>query len=163
MPTQFDDIIGAVSSEDQHMTAINTCFIYFAELAETRRRGAVSNLFECLPADLPKDCDDARAARLHKVITEFIEKCPSHPNVISAFRTLLLLSVMDLTGYFVDKLRFYHSQGNAYAVFQLCTVLEDLGLDVFRDEKGERMASRSSCEAEMNLGVARRFLKRHDA
>jgi len=159
--TPLDDIISLVSAEEDHSTTINTCFIYFAALAETRHRGAVSNLFGCLPADLPKDCDDETARRLHNIITDFVEKCPSHPNVGAAFRTLLLLNVgEDLKGYLISKLRFFYAQGNAHNVYQLSTVLEDMGMDVFRDEKGARMPSRSSCEAEVNLGVARRFLDR---
>jgi hypothetical protein len=53
-------------------------------------------------------------------------------------------------------------QGGAHVVFQLCTVLEDLGMDVFRAEDGSFVLSRSYNEAEINLGVARRFLHRID-
>jgi hypothetical protein len=161
MSTPLEDAIAAVSAEYEHMDAVNLCFLYFAALAETRRRGAVSDLFECFSTDIPKECDDATAVRLHNVITDFIEKCPCHPNVGSAFRTLLTLGVSDdLKGYFISKLKFYHGQGDAQTVFQLCTVLADMGVDVFRDETGAFIPSRSSCEAEQNLGVARRFLER---
>jgi hypothetical protein len=65
-----------------------------------------------------------------------------------------------LKGYFITKLRYFYAQGDAYTVYQLCTVLEDLGIEVFRDEKGAFIQSRSYCKAEVNLGVARRFLER---
>jgi len=146
------------------MATINDCFVYFAALAETRQRGALSNLFECLPSDLPKDCDEDTAVRLDNVITDFIEKCSNHPNVGSAFRILLNLSVDDdLKSYLISKLKFYFAQGDAHTVFQLCTVIEDLGLDVFRDENGAFMPSRSTNEAEKDLGVAGRFLERQNA
>jgi hypothetical protein len=161
MSASLDDTIALVSGEEAHMAAVNNCFIYFAALAETRRRGAVSDLFECLPSDLPKDCDDDTALRLHSIITEFIERCPSHPNVAPAFRILLDLQVShDLKNYLVGRLKFYCAQGDAHVVYQLCTVIEDLGLDVFRDETGAFIPSRSYNEAEKNLGVARRFLER---
>ena len=146
------------------MAVINECFVYFAALAETRQRGVLSNLFDFIAPELPRDCDDKTAVRLHKVITEFIEKCPSHPNVGSAFRILLNLSVSgDLKSYLISKLEFFYAQGNAHAVYQLCTVIEDAGMDVFRDERGAFIPSRSSNEAEKNLGVARRFLERQNA
>ena len=47
-------------------------------------------------------------------------------------------------------------------VYQLCTVIEDLGMDVFRDESGAFIPSRSYNEGEQNLGVARRFLERQN-
>jgi hypothetical protein len=34
-----------------------------------------------------------------------------------------------------------------------------MGMKIFRDENGKFMQSRSSCEAEINMGVARRFLE----
>lgn len=164
MTTPLDNIVNAISAEEQHMAEINDCIIYFAALAETRRRGVPSDLFDCLPSDLPKHCDDATAIRLHHVITEFVEKCPNHPNVGSAFRILLNLSVSgDLKSYLISKLKLYCAQGDAHTVFQLCTVIEDLGMDVFRDEKGAFIPSRSYNEAEKNLGVARRFLERQKA
>lgn len=92
---------------------------------------------------------------------DFIEKCPGHPNVGSSFRTLLHLKVCDdLKSYLIEKLKFYYAQRNAGNVFQICVVLTDLGEDIFRDEKGVFMMSRSSCESEINLGVARRYLDR---
>jgi hypothetical protein len=163
MSTPIDDTISIVSAEEQRMAAVNNCFVYFAALAETRHRGAVSNLFQCLPSDLPTDCDDDVALRIHNVITEFVEKCPAHPNVGSAFRILLHLHASDdLKGYLLAKLRFFYAQGDAHTVYQLCTVIEDLGMDVFRDESGAFIPSRGSNEAEKNLGVARRFLERQD-
>jgi hypothetical protein len=170
MATPFDNIISSVAAEHQHMDAMNMCFVYFGALAETRRRGHRSDLFEaldgfkCLGADLPQDCDDATALRLRELITAFIEKCPGHPNTGYAFHTLLDLSVGDeLRTYFISKLKYYYAQGDAQTVFQLCSILGDLGMDVFRDEKGAFIASRSSCEAETNMGVARRFLARLNA
>jgi len=65
-----------------------------------------------------------------------------------------------LKGYLIAKLKFFYAQGNAQNVFQICIVLTDMGMDIFRDEKGVFMTSRSSCESEINLGVARRFLER---
>src|SRR4051794_26740843 len=161
MATPIDDIISLVSDEEQHSAAINECFIYFAALAETRHRGAISDLFEALPAGLPTDCDDETALRIHNVITDFIEKCPSHPSVGSCFRTLLHLNACeDLKGYLIAKLKFFYAQGDAHNVFQICIVLSDMGMDIFRDENGVFMMSRSACEVEINLGVARRFLER---
>jgi hypothetical protein len=161
MATPLDDIIILVSDEERHSAAINECFIYFAALAETRYRGAISNLFEVLPPGLQTDCNNETALRIHRVITDFIEKCPSHPNVASCFRTLLHLKAChNLKGYLITKLKFFYAQGNAQNVFQICTVLTDMGMDIFRDDKGVFMMSRSSCEAEINLGVARRFLDR---
>ncbi len=161
MATPLDDVIRLVSDEDRHLAAINECFIYFAALAETRYRGAISDLFEVLAPDLPTVCDDETALRINNVIMDFIEKCPSHPNVGSSFRILLHLKVCDdLKGYLIEKLKFHYSQRNAGNVFQICVVLTDLGEDIFRDEKGIFMMSRSSCEAEINLGVARRYLER---
>ncbi len=145
------------------MAAVNDCFIYFAALAETRHRGAVPDLFECLPSDLPTDCDNDAALRIHNVVTEFIEKCPGHPNVGPAFRILLHLHASDdLKSYLLAKLKFFYAQGDAHTVYQLCTVIEDLGMDVFRDESGAFILSRSCNEAEKNLGVARRFLERQN-
>jgi hypothetical protein len=164
MSTPLEDAIAAVSAEHEHMDPINLCFLYFAALAETRRRGAVSDLIVCFSPDIPKECDDATAVRLHNVITDFIEKCSGHPSVGGAFRTLLTLGVGDdLKSYFISKLKFYHGQGDAHTVFQLCTVLADMGVDVFRDETGAFIPSQSSCEAEKNMGVARRFLERYSA
>ena len=163
MPTPLDDSVALVSAEEHHLAAVNDCFIYFAALAETRHRSGVSGLFECLPPNLPKDCDEDTAQRLHKIITDFIERCPNHPNVGSAFRILFNLRVSDdLTTYLLGKLKFYYGQGDAHSVYQLCTVIEDLGLDVFRDETGGFIPSRSYNEAERNLGVARRFLQRQN-
>lgn len=143
------------------MGAINECFIYFAALAETRHWRFVSDLFEILPPDFPTDCDDAIALRIHHTIIEFIEKCPSHPNVGSCFRTLLYLKATDdLQDYLITKLKFFHAQGNAWNVFQICVVLTDMGMDIFRDENGKMMQSRSSPAAETNMAVARRFLER---
>jgi hypothetical protein len=159
--TPLEDIIKLVSSEEQHSAAINECFIYFAALAETRYRRAVSDLFEVLPPGLPTDCNNEIALRLHQVITDFVEKCPSHPNVASSFRILFHLKAEDdLKDYLLSKLKFYYAQGDAQNVYQICIVLEDLGLEIFRDEKGAFMQSRSFCDAETNLGVARRFLER---
>src|SRR5690348_11929349 len=93
MSTPLDNAMSIVSTEDRRMADVNKCFIYFAALAETRHRGAPSDLFGCLSPDLPKECDDNTALRLHKTVTEFIERCPGHPNVGSAFRILLNLSV----------------------------------------------------------------------
>jgi hypothetical protein len=164
MSTPLEQNIALVSAEDSHMSAVNDCFIYFAALAETRHRGAVSDLFQCLPSGLPTHCDDSTALRIHEAITQFIEKNPHHPNVGSAFRTLLHLHAsQNLRSYLFDKLRFLYAQGHAHAVFQLCIVLEDMGMDVFRDERGAFIQSRSSCEAERNMGVARRFLERQNA
>jgi hypothetical protein len=147
MSTPLDDSIAIVSAEQQHMRAVNDCFIYFAALAETRHRGAISELFQCLASDLPTDCDDETALRIHNVITDFIERCPSHPNVGSAFRILLDLHVgSDLKSYLLAKLKFFHAQGDAHTVYQLCTVIEDLSLDVFRDQAGAFIPSRSSNE-----------------
>ena len=95
MSTPLEDAINLVSAEEKRMSAVNDCFVYFAALAETRHRGAVSNLFQYLPSDLPTDCDDNAALRIHNVITEFIEKCPAHPNAASAFRILLHLRASD--------------------------------------------------------------------
>jgi hypothetical protein len=161
MPTPLDDIIKLVSDEEQHFACINECFIYFAALAETRHWGFTSELFKVLPPGLPTDCDDEKARLIHKAITDFIEKCPSHPNVGSCFRTLLLLNASEhLEDYCIAKLRLYYGQGDAHVVFQICTVLTDLGVDIFRDENGVLMQSRSSSAAEVNMGVARRFLSR---
>jgi hypothetical protein len=161
MSSPIDDAIKLLEAEEQHSAAVNECFIYFAALAETRHRGAVSDLFEILPSGLPTDCDEEKALLLHKVITDFIEKCPSHHNVASSFRTLLHLKASkDFKEYLISKLKSYYAQGNAQNVFQICIVLTDLGMDIFRDERGAFMQSRSSCEAEINLGVARRFLER---
>ncbi len=102
------------------MAAVNDCFIYFAALAETRHRGAVPDLFECLPSDLPTDCDNDAALRIHNVVTEFIEKCPGHPNVGPAFRILLHLHASDdLKSYLLAKLKFFYAQGDAHTVYQL--------------------------------------------
>ena len=60
------------------------------------------------------------------------------------------------------KLKFFYAKGDAHTVYQLCTVIEDLGMDVFRDESGAFIPSRGSNEAEKNLGVARRFLERQN-
>ncbi len=164
MSTPLEQAIALVSAEDRHMSALNDCFIYFAALAETRHRRAVSDLFECLPAGYPTRCDDSTALQIHEAIIQFIEKNPHHPNVGSAFRNLLHLNASkNLRSYFLDKLRFLYAQGHAHAVFQLCIVLEDMGMDVFRDEAGHFIQSRSSCEAETNMGVARRFLERQNA
>jgi hypothetical protein len=161
MPAPLDDIISLVSDEEQHSAAINQCFLYFAALAETRHRGVVSDLFDVLPEGLPTDCDDKTALRIPKTITDFIEKCPSHPNVASCFHTLLHLKACDdLKAYLIDKLKLYYAQGNAQNVFHICIVLTDMGMHIFRDEKGVFMMSRSSCESEVNLGVARRLLER---
>jgi hypothetical protein len=163
MSTPIEDSITLVSAEEQPLAAVNDCFLYFAALAETRHRGAVSDLFQCLASDLPTDCDDATALRLHNVIAEFIERCPGHPSVGSAFRILLHLHVSDdLKSYLLAKLKFYYAQGDAHTVYQLCTVIEDLGMNVFRDEAGAFIGSRSWNEAEKNLGVARRFLERQN-
>jgi hypothetical protein len=162
MSTPLEKMMQLVSAERQHMAAFNVCFTYFAALAEIRRRG-YSDLFQFLPADLPQDCDDNTAARLDSFITDFIEKCPNHAYVGSAFHTLLILSARDdLKNYFISKLKFYYAQGDAFTVYQLCQVIEDCGVVVFRDEKGAFIGSRSSCEAERNMGVARRFLERLD-
>jgi len=143
------------------MRAVNECFIYFAALAESRRRGAVSDLFQCLPLGWPSKCDDTAARRIHSAIMDFIEKCPSHPNVGSAFRILLDLRPSDsLHRYLLDKLKYYLAQGDAPNVYQLCIVIEDAGFDVFRDEAGFAIGSRSYNEGEKNLGIARRFLER---
>lgn len=161
MPTPLEDIIRLVSDEEQHLGCINECFIYFAALAETRHRGFTSDLFEVLPPGLPTDCDDEKAQLLHKVITDFIEKCPSHPNVGASFRTLIYLNAgKNSKDYCIAKLRLYYAQGDAHTVFQICAVLSDLGMEVFRDENGVFMQSRSSSAAEINMGVARRFLER---
>src|SRR5580704_17523089 len=85
MPTPLEQSIALVSAEDHHMSAVNDCFVYFAALAETRHRGAVSVLFQCLPPGLPTRCDDTTALRIHEAITQFIERSPHHPNVGSAF------------------------------------------------------------------------------
>jgi hypothetical protein len=169
MPTSLDNLIQFVSAERQHVADVNMCFVYFAALAETRRRGHRSNLFEaldhfkCLEPGLPRDCDDEMALNLREVITQFIENCPGHPNIGGAFHILRDLSTgNELQSYFISKLKFHHAQGDAWAVHSLCTVLTDLGMDVFRDENGAFMQSRSSCEAETNMGVARRFLERQD-
>ena len=95
MSTPLEDAINLVSAEEKRMSAVNDCFVYFAALAETRRRGVVSDLFQCLAPELSTDCDDETALRIHNVITEFIERCPSHPNVCSAFRILLHLDASD--------------------------------------------------------------------
>jgi len=164
MTTHLDNVISIVAAEEQHMADVNDCFIYFAALAETRHRGAPSDLFDCLPANIPKECDDDTAMKIHQVITEFIEKCSNHPNVGSAFRILLNLSVSsDLKSYLISKLRFYCNQGDAHTVYQLCIVIEDLGMDVFRDEQGAFIPSRGYNQAEQNLGVAKRFLERQNA
>jgi hypothetical protein len=161
MRTPLDGIVDLVAAEESHSRAINNCFIYFAALAETKHRGCVSDLFECLPPHLPTECNDVTALRVHRTIIEFIEKCSSHPNVGSCFRTLLHLNASDnLQDYLIDKLKFYYAQGNAHNVFQICIVLTDMGMDIFRDENGKFMLSRSSCAAEINMGVARRFLER---
>jgi hypothetical protein len=164
METPLDNSIKLLLDEQKHLAALNECFIYFAALAETRHRGYPSDLFECLGTDLPRVCDSETAARIHSAITQFIEECPNHPNVGSAFRILFNLGVEnDLKEYFVSKLKFYYGQGDAQTVYQLCVVMEDLGLDVFRDERGAFIQSRGSPEGEKNLGVARRFLERHEA
>jgi len=95
MPTPLDDAISLASAEEQHMAALNDCFLYFAALAETKRRGAVSDIFQCLPSALPTKCDDETALRIHNVLTEFIERCPGHPIVGSTFRILLDLRAID--------------------------------------------------------------------
>src|SRR5580704_11204411 len=121
MPNPLDDTIDLVAAEEVHSRAINRCFIYFAALAETRHRGAVSDLFGCLPPNYPTDCDDETALRVHNVIIDFIEKCPSHPNVGGCFRILLhLKAIDDLQGYLIEKLKLFHAQGNAVNVFQIC-------------------------------------------
>jgi hypothetical protein len=95
VPTPLQNAISLVSAEEQHMAAVNDCFVYFGALAETRHRGAVSDLFQCLSPELPTDCDDETALRIHNVITEYVERCPGHPNVGSAFRILLHLHASD--------------------------------------------------------------------
>ena len=161
MANPLDDTINLVASEEEHSRAINRCFTYFAALAETRHRGAVSDLFMALPSSYPTDCDNETALQLHNVIIDFIEKCPQHPTVGCCFRTLLQLKASDnLKDYLIQKLKFFHTQGNAFNVFQICVVLTDMGMEIFRDENEEFMQSRSSCEAEINMGVARRFLER---
>jgi len=161
MSDPLNDIIRLVSEEEQHMASVNECFIYFAALAETRHWGFTSNLFEVLPSGLPRDCDDKTARLLHQVITDFIEKCPSHPNVGGCFRILIYLNAgTDLKEYCISKLKSYYAQGNAPVVFQICVVLSDLGMEIFRDENGNFMQSRSYSAAEINMGVARRFLER---
>ena len=163
MSTSLEDAINLASAEEKRMSAVNDCFVYFAALAETRRRGVVSDLFQCLRSDLPRHCDDDAALRIHNVITEFVEKCPTHPNAASAFRILLHLRASDdLKSYLLAKLKFFYAKGDAHTVYQLCTVIEDLGMDVFRDESGAFIPSRGSNEAEKNLGVARRFLERQN-
>jgi hypothetical protein len=161
MTTPLDDIIRLVSNEEKHSAAINEGFVYFAALAETRYRGGVSDLFEVLPPGLPTNCNNETALCLYRVITDFVEKCPFHPNVASSFRILFHLKAKgDLRDYLLSKLKFYYAQGDAQNVYQICIVLEDLGLEIFRDEKGAFLQSRSFCDAETNLGVARRFLER---
>jgi hypothetical protein len=166
MATSVDNILNLVSGEHEHMEEISAGFVYLAALAETKRRGH-SALWECLDqwgclaSDFPRSCDDGLARRLHAAITSFIEECPSHPNVGLAFHVVRDLSPgPDSRAYFLSKLKHYYAQGDAHNVFQLCCVLTDLGMDIFRDERGEFMMSRSSCEAETNMGVARRFLER---
>src|SRR5215469_6573382 len=161
MSNALEETINLLTAEEEHSRAITICFIYFAALAETRYRGARSDLYECLPPNFLRDCDDDTALKIHNVIIDFIERCPSHPNVGGTFRTLLYLKASDnLEGYLIEKLKLYYGQGNAFNVFQICTVLTDMGLDIFRDESGKFMQSRGSNEAEVNMGVARRFLGR---
>ena len=164
MSTSFEKMIELLSAEEGHAAAINDCIVYFAALAETKRRGYPSDLFQACAAELPQDCDDTKATRIREALLDFVEKCPEHPLLPGAFRILRNFSVGDeLKSFFVAQLRFHHGQGHAAAVFQLCIELEDLGLRVFRDEKGAFLQSRSSCEAETNMGVARRFLERQNA
>ena len=161
MSNPLEHTINLLAAEEEHSQAITRCIIYFAALAEARHRGGHSDLFEFLPPNFPTGCDDETALRIHNVIIDFIEMCPSNPNVGGCFRTLLYLKASDnLQSYLIEKLKLFYGQGNAFNVFQICVVLTDMGLDIFRDENGKFMQSRSSCAAEINMGVARRFLER---
>ena len=143
------------------MRDVETCFLYFAALAETRARGWESDLFIALPPDLPRACDDQMAQRLHQVITEFIDSCPNHPSVRSAFRILLNLGASEnVERYLLDKLQLYYQWGNALIVGQLCLILQDLGVTTLLDQNGQRARSWGADEVEQNLGYARRLLER---
>src|SRR5262249_1498419 len=112
-PSPLDETINLLAAEESHSRAINRCFIYFAALAETRHYGGIFDLFEALPPHLPTECDEATALRIHHAIIDFIEKCPSHSNVGSCFRTLLHLNVSNnLREYLIDKLKLYYGQGD---------------------------------------------------
>ncbi|HKB58528.1 MAG TPA: hypothetical protein VKC56_00640 [Gallionellaceae bacterium] len=161
MSETLDSIIAFVSAEKEHVRDMETCFLYFAALAETRIQGRESDLFIALPRDLPRGCDDHTAQRLYQVITEFIDSCPNHPSVRPAFRILLNLGASEeLERYLLDKLHLYSHWGDALIVGQLCLVLQDLGVATLLDENGERVTSWSANEVEQNLGYARRLLER---
>lgn len=157
----LNDCLSLISGEHERLAAVSDCLLYFRALAETRRQETVSILFEGLPPDLPKDCDEETARRIHEVLIDFIEKCRHHPSIAMAFHTLVDLNVdPDLPKYLISKLRLYHAQGDAHTVYNLCILLENLRMEVFLDEKGERINSMCLFEGEKNLGVARRFLAR---
>jgi hypothetical protein len=161
MAKGLEDAIALVSAEQEHACAFRDSMLYLLALAETRRDGAASNLFVALPPDLAVECDDAAAQRIQDVVTAFIEGCPTHADLSTAFRVLETLRLSDgLERYFLDKLERHCAWGDAHLVYQLCILLENLGVEVFRDANGLRVCSVGVSEPGVSLGYARRLLAR---
>ena len=159
---EIDDCAGLLADEPIHQDEVAATILYLSALAETYAKGNPSSIFQFNFKDLPQECDEECARRIHESVIGFIDQCPWHFHAPSCFTILWHLSVIDLETYYVDKLELYLRMGNADGVWSVCQAI-DLGtdLEVFLDEHGNWMSSRSSSEFEINFGVARRFLERY--
>jgi hypothetical protein len=77
----------------------------------------------------------------------------------AALKSLALTGDPNLKELFVSTLRLNFEWRISSNVFHLLLALESLGEKVFYTEDGKFIGSRSSCDAEANFPVAKRYLE----
>lgn len=157
----LDSLLGRIANEEAHLAETNEAFIYFSAVSESFRRKQRSSLFDHVP-HLPAIEPSAEVlGSIRECLLNFVEQAHGHPNIGVAYTILGEIHGKSPVDYFRTKLHFHYGQAQAGVCYQLCLVLEDLGEDVWRDENGAFIGSRSYNDMLVNLGVAQRYLARY--
>ena len=155
-------LLTAIQNESERSKAVQDVFVMVQCLFETHFQHRPSSLLGIYPDLNDVVISQGEAEEFKQALVQFVEECSSHDCVPSAVNSLALTGDIKLLGFFVTQLRKHLAWKNPAVTFQLLSAIEQLGQKVFYDADGRFIGSPSSCESELNFGVANRYLAKLD-
>lgn len=160
MKKSLKDAIHYLSLEDDRKVRLFEIMALFSAIAKTAHTGRRSDHY-----DFQEDYEEIKPNKeilklVNNELTKFIKNFPNSLFTSMALQTKAYASGYKNKKYFLKELERFYQMGNAGEVYTILLILEDMGEKVWLDEKNKIITSRSCNEAEKNMGVARRYIKR---
>ena len=162
MSTKASEVLGIIQKEAERSRAVQAAFVQAHCLLEMHYSSRPSPLLEVYPGLRGQSFSEVEVAELNRALFSFIDEMPTHDCVTHAIRLLSLSKDKGLRRFFVDQLEKHVAWRTSAVIFQLLLALEELGEEVFLDAEGQLIQSRSSNAFDLNLDVAKRYLKKQD-